>query len=64
VPKRDQVLKQLQDVALIKQLYVEKKSWKMDINGRHVILRDVAGKILAWLNKFKEVGDVAINLTR
>ena len=55
----DEVLQQLRDAALAKQLYVEKKAWKMEVNGRQVILRDVAGKILVWLNKFKEVGDVA-----
>lgn len=29
--------------------------------GEEIILRDVAGKALFWLSKFKEVGDIAVN---
>jgi ankyrin repeat domain-containing protein 50 len=39
----------------------EEKRWKFDINGRQIILRDVAQKVIIWLNKLKEIGDVAVN---
>jgi hypothetical protein len=37
------------------------KSFKFRIRGKDIILRDIAGKIIFWLSKFKEVGDVAVN---
>jgi ankyrin repeat domain-containing protein 50 len=39
----------------------EQKSWKFKVNGRQIILRDVAEKVIVWLNKFKEIGDVVVN---
>ncbi|RDW57470.1 hypothetical protein BP6252_13808 [Coleophoma cylindrospora] len=44
-----------------KQEDCEKKSYKFHVCGRDLILRDVAGKVIVWLNKFKEVGDIAVN---
>ncbi|RDW58456.1 hypothetical protein BP5796_12386 [Coleophoma crateriformis] len=44
-----------------KQEDCEKKSYKFRVCGRDLILRDVAGKVIVWLNKFKEVGDIAVN---
>lgn len=29
-------------------------------HGRNLILRDVFGKIVVWIQKFKEIGDVAV----
>lgn len=38
-----------------------KKRWKLKKpGGEEVILRDVLEKIIAWLNKFKTIGDVAM----
>ena len=31
------------------------------MNGRQILLRDVAEKIIYWIDKFKQVGDVAVN---
>ena len=28
--------------------------------GKNLILRDVFGKIVGWIQKFKEIGDVAV----
>jgi len=39
----------------------EGKRWKFMVNGRQIILRDVAEKVIVWLNKFKEIGDVVVN---
>jgi hypothetical protein len=37
------------------------KAYKFRLRGKDIIVRDVAGKIIFWLNKFKEVGDIAVN---
>lgn len=43
-----------------KQLCLQ-KGWKFKRpNGDEVVLRDVCEKIIAWLDKFKAVGDVAV----
>jgi ankyrin repeat domain-containing protein 50 len=39
----------------------EEKGWKFNFDGQQVILRDVAQKIFYWLQRFKEVGDIAVN---
>lgn len=31
------------------------------MNGRQIILRDVAEKIIVWIDRFKQVGDIAVN---
>jgi hypothetical protein len=39
----------------------EKGQWKVAFRGHQIIiLRDTTAKILAWLDKFKQVGDVAV----
>jgi ankyrin repeat domain-containing protein 50 len=37
------------------------KVYKIPFGGKDVILRDVAGKMIFWLNKFKDIGDIAVN---
>jgi hypothetical protein len=39
----------------------DKRGWKFKLYGRQIILRDLAQKIIVWIDKFKEVGDVAAN---
>jgi hypothetical protein len=53
----------LQLIAMVekKREECEEKRWKFNINGRQIILRDVAEKVIVWINKFKEIGDVAVN---
>lgn len=36
------------------------KRWKIEINGKTVYLRDVCDKIILWINKFKEIGDIVM----
>lgn len=40
----------------------EKKQWVLYVNeaGEKVLVRDTLSKVCDWLNKFKEVGDTAI----
>ena len=52
---------QLITVVEKKREECEEKRWKFKLNGRQIILRDVAEKVIIWLNKFKEIGDVAVN---
>jgi len=49
------------DLTKQKRAECEKRGWKLEYNGQQVILRDVAEKVIVWLNKFKEVGDIAMN---
>jgi len=37
------------------------KSYKFQFRGKQIIMRDVVGKTIFWLNKFKEIGDIAVN---
>lgn len=55
------ILRHLQAAAVKKQKECENKRWKFNLNGRQIILRDVAGKILVWIDKFKQIGDVVVN---
>lgn len=57
VPK----LEQLIDLAKEKMEDCDRNAWKIPVQGgRHIILRDVAAKIIGWLNTFKAVGDTAV----
>lgn len=51
---------ELIELTKAQQSQCEAKSWKFNIAGHEVILRDVAAKIIAVLNKFKEGGDVIV----
>lgn len=55
------LLRHLLAVSEEKRAQCEQKAWKFELNGRQVILRDVAENVISWINKFKEVGDVAAN---
>lgn len=39
----------------------QEKRFRFRFRGHDIILRDVVGKTIFWLNKFKEIGDVAVN---
>lgn len=56
-----EILERLRTAAVEKQTECENKRWKFDLYGRQIILRDVAQKIIVWINKFKEIGDIAVN---
>ena len=43
-----------------KRLQRISKGWKVKYSGNDVQIHDVFGKIIAWINKFKEVGDIAV----
>jgi hypothetical protein len=36
--------------------------YKFSFRGKEIIARDVVGKIVFWLNKVKDIGDIAVNV--
>ena len=55
------VLQHLHTAVIKKRTECEDRRWKFELNGQQIILRDVAQKIIFWLDKFKQIGDVAVN---
>lgn len=55
------ILQHLHTAALQKQIDCENRRWKFELNGRQIILRDVAEKIIVWIDKFKQIGDIVAN---
>ena len=56
-----ETIQELLDLTTKVQDKCQSKSYKFSFKGKEIIMRDVAGKVIFWLNKFKEVGDVAVN---
>ena len=44
-----------------KQRHCDEKRWKFMLNGRSISLKEEADKVILWLDRFKAVGDVAVN---
>ena len=38
----------------------QEKHWQFSFRGETIVMRDVARKILQWIDKFKEIGDIII----
>jgi hypothetical protein len=57
----DLTLKQALDAAKEKQQCCIEKRWTFTFAGRVVTLKEEADKVVRWLNRFKAVGDVAVN---
>jgi hypothetical protein len=44
---------------------VEERLWKYKRrNGDEIPVRDILGKALLWINKFKEIGDMAVQYSQ
>ena len=56
------ILQHLITEVINKQTEFEAKRWKFDFNGRQIIPRDLFQKILFAMEKFKQVGDLAVNV--
>lgn len=55
------ILKDVLEAVEKKKLLCLKKRWKYKkINGEVIILRDLLEKVVVWVNKFKQVMDVAV----
>ena len=48
------------DMVKAKVKECEDKQWKIKINGREVVMHEVFGKTLGWVEKLADVGDAAI----
>ena len=55
------ILRHLEAAAIKRRTECEDRRWKFELNGRQIILRDVAEKIVVWIDKFKQIGDIAVN---
>lgn len=68
---RDHILSTSSDITLAleqalaaaekQQRCCVEKRWTFTIAGRTVTLKDEADKVVHWLNRFKSVGDIAVN---
>ena len=56
-----EIVEKLHGVVQQKRDECREKQWKFRFQGQEIILRDLAEKIIFGLNKFKEIGDVAVN---
>ncbi|OCL12159.1 hypothetical protein AOQ84DRAFT_420820 [Glonium stellatum] len=56
-----ELLGQVQEAVMQQRDKHEGKRWTIQFNGQQVVLRDKVQKILVWLNKFKETGDIMVN---
>lgn len=55
------ILQHLYKAAEKKRNDCEARGWKIEFNGQQIILREVAAKIIFWIDKFKQIGDMAVN---
>jgi hypothetical protein len=55
------MLEALLQTAKDKRKICEDKRWNFQFKGHTVRLRDTADKVIVWLDKFKEAGDIAVN---
>lgn len=57
----DQAPLQLASLTAEKVKRLDDNAWRFMFRGRNIILRDLASKMILWMNKFKAVGDIAVN---
>lgn len=53
-------LEEIIQYVKLQQTRCMEKRWKIEINGKTVYLRDVCDKIIQWINKFKQIGDIVM----
>jgi hypothetical protein len=57
----DSVPEALLKAAKAKQKICDDERWNFQFKGYTVSLRDTADKVIIWLEKFKAIGDIAVN---
>lgn len=55
------ILQHLQTTARERQTECEDQRWKFELKGRKIIIRDVLEKIIVWIDKVKQIGDIAVS---
>ena len=58
----DLALEQALAAAKKKQRCCIEKRWRFTFTGRTVVLKEMADKVVGWLNRFTAVGDVVANV--
>jgi hypothetical protein len=58
----ESALQQALNAAKVKQTTCQNKRWTFTFGGHTITLREEADKIVRWLDRFKQVGDVAVNV--
>lgn len=58
----DSALRVAFNAAQDKQMLCEDKRWTFTFRGHTVRLRDEADNVILWLDRFKHVGDIAVNV--
>lgn len=58
----DSVVQNALAVAQEKRNVCQEKQWKVAFNGRTIVLREQADKVVNLLNRFKSIGDIAVNV--
>lgn len=53
-------LEMLVDSAKKQKRECDEKKWKFEFRGKVIELRELADKVIDWLDKFKTVGDVMV----
>lgn len=51
-------LKKIRDAVQKQKEVVDAKSWKYTKDGEQIVLRDVADKLINWVDRFKAIGNV------
>lgn len=57
----DLALERTLNAAKAKQQHCERKRWRFMLAGKTITLKDEAEKVTRWLDRFKAVGDIAVN---
>lgn len=52
---------QTYSAARDKKQQCDDKRWRWTFRGKDVVLRDEAEKVILWIDRFKPVGDIAVN---
>jgi hypothetical protein len=58
----DSALRVAFKAAQDKQMLCEDKRWTFTFRGHTVRLRDEADNVMLWLDRFKQVGDIVVNV--
>jgi hypothetical protein len=54
------ILKDVLEAVDEKKKMCLQKRWKYKKGGKEIIIRDKLEKVLEWVNRFKEVGDIVV----
>ena len=55
------LMKDVKDRAVKAKELCEDKQWRVTIwNGKEIVLRDIAGKLIGLIDNFAKIGDIAV----